>query len=334
MKWEYGEPETLHLDAPGLFILNEGNFQYGNATLSFYDPEARTVENEVFYRSNAMKLGDVAQSMTLHGGLGWIVVNRSRVIFAVDPVTFKEQGRIEGLTSPRYIHFIDEHKAYVSQLWDNRIFIVDPSAYKVTGYITVPGMEQQSGSTEQMVQLGRYVYCNCWSYQNSIIKIDTETDEVVASTTVGIQPESLVFDCRGKLWTLCDGGYEGSPYGYEAPSMHCIEPLTMTVERTLRLRSGDTPSQLQLNGAGDTLYWINRDIWRMPVDAKRLPVRPFLPYRDTRFYGLTIDPVSSEVYVADAIDYQQPGAIYRYSPQGDLIDEFTVGVNPGAFAWK
>ena len=36
-------------------------FQYGNATLSYYDPETRTVENEVFHRANAFKLGDVAQ---------------------------------------------------------------------------------------------------------------------------------------------------------------------------------------------------------------------------------------------------------------------------------
>lgn len=39
------------------FSMNEGNFQYGNATLSYYDPETKKVENEIFYRANAMKLG-------------------------------------------------------------------------------------------------------------------------------------------------------------------------------------------------------------------------------------------------------------------------------------
>lgn len=38
-----------------LFITNEGNFQYGNASLSYYDMETEKVENNVFYRANGRK---------------------------------------------------------------------------------------------------------------------------------------------------------------------------------------------------------------------------------------------------------------------------------------
>ena len=72
----------------------------------------------------------------------------------------------------------------------------------------------------------------------------------------------------------------------------------------------------------------------MDVAASHLPTRPFLPYNDTIYYGLTIDPSTGDVYIADAIDYQQQGKIYRYSSQGELIDEFYVGIIPGAFGWK
>ncbi len=334
MKWEYEDGESFATSGAGLFVINEGNFQYGNASLSYYNPATKTVENEVFYRANAMKLGDVAQSMTLYGDTGWIVVNNSHVIFAIDPTTFKEKGRIENLTSPRYIHFLSDEKAYVTQLWDNRIFIVNPKRYEVTGYIECPAMTMESGSTEQMVQWGKYVFVNCWSYQNRILKIDTTTDKVVAELEVGIQPTSLVVDCYGKLWTITDGGYEDSPYGFEAPSLYRIDAETFTIEKQFRFAKGDAPSEVQLNGRGDKLYWINNDVWAMDVTADRIPVKPFIPYSDTLYYGLTIDPRSGEVYVADAIDYVQAGKIYRYSEQGERLDEFYVGITPGAFCWK
>ena len=147
MEWDYGEYEDFNITSPGLFITNEGNFQYGNATLSYYNPATMEIENEVFYRANAMKLGDVAQSMVIRDGIGWVVVNNSHVVFAIDINTFKEVGRITNFTSPRYIHFISDEKAYVTQIWDNRIFIVNPKKYQITGYIQCPNMTMESGST-------------------------------------------------------------------------------------------------------------------------------------------------------------------------------------------
>lgn len=335
MEWDYiDDAEEFNEPGPGLFITNEGNFQYGNATLSYYNPQTNQVQNEVFFRANGMKLGDVAQSMTIYDNKGWILVNNSHVIFAIDVNTFKEVGRIENVTSPRYMLFLSPEKAYVTQLWDNRIFIVNPKNYSITGYITVPGMTMENGSTEQMVQYGKYVYCNCWSYQNRIIKIDSETDQVVDELTVGIQPTSIVLDKYNKMWVVTDGGFDGSPYGYEAPSLYKIDAATFTIELQLKFRKGDGPSELQLNGTKDKLYWINNDIWCMDVTADRLPATPFLAFRDTKYYGLTVNPANGDVYVADAIDYQQQGMIYRYSPQGQLIDEFYVGITPGAFCWK
>lgn len=334
MKWDYVSPEVLDGSGPGLFIVNEGNFQYGNASLSFYSPASGTVLNEVFIRANGFKLGDVAQSMTIHGDLGWIVVNNSHVIFAIDTDSFKERGRIENLPSPRYIHFVSDEKAYVSQIWDNRIFIINPKTYSVTGHITVPHMTLESGSTEQMVQQGKFVYVNCWSYQNRILKIDSENDQIVAELEVGIQPQSIALDCNGKLWVTTDGGYEGSPYGEENPKLVKIDLGTFTIEKEWTITEGEGATELQTNGSGDKIYWLNDDVWQMDVNAESLPAAPLLPSRGTLYYGLTVSPDNGDIYVADAVDYQQKGMIYRYSSAGELIESFSVGITPAAFAWK
>lgn len=326
--------EEFRVSESGLFICNEGNFQYGNASLTYYDPETGQTQNEVFYRANAMKLGDVAQSMVIRNGVGWIVVNNSHVIFAIDTDTFREIGRITNLSSPRYIHFVSDTKAYVTQIWDNRIFIVNPKTFEITGHITCPNMTMEAGSTEQMVQYGDYLFVNCWSYQNRLLKIDTRTDSIVAELTVGIQPTSLAIDCNGKLWTVTDGGFAGSPYGYEAPALYRIDAESFTVERQFSFKLGDDPSELQISGDGQTLYWINDDIWAMDVTAERAPVRPVIESRGTKYYGLTVSPTNGDIYIADAIDYQQQGAVYRYTAEGEIVDEFYVGIIPGAFCWK
>ena len=40
-------PKALDLGS-GVFVLNEGNFQFSNASLSFYDIDADTVGNNLF----------------------------------------------------------------------------------------------------------------------------------------------------------------------------------------------------------------------------------------------------------------------------------------------
>jgi hypothetical protein len=195
-------------------------------------------------------------------------------------------------------------------------------------------MTMESGSTEQMVQYGKYVYVNCWSYQNRILKIDTETDKVVDELVVGIQPTSLVIDCNNKLWTITDGGYDGSPYGHEAPSLYRIDAETFTIEKEVKFKFGDAPSEVQLNGSKDRLYWINEDIWAMGVLDEELPTHPFIDSQGTIYYGLTVCPRSGDVYIADSIDHSQQGKVYRYSQQGELVHEFYVGVIPGSFCWK
>lgn len=57
MKWDYGRTEDFSATERGLFIVNEGMFQYGNATLSYYDPETKTVENEVFPPGQRLQAG-------------------------------------------------------------------------------------------------------------------------------------------------------------------------------------------------------------------------------------------------------------------------------------
>lgn len=324
----------------GIFIVNEGNFMYGNASLSYYDPESEEVLNEVFFQSNALPLGDVAHSMSIHDSLGYVVVNNSGRIYVLDVSSFSYVGKITGFSSPRYIHFLNSEKAYVSDLYARAISIVDPASLEIKGTIDVsnPGSEYYQHTTEQMVQLGKYVYVNCWSFDRQILVIDSEKDQVVDSIEVLKQPNSMVLDRHDNLWVLCDGGFEGSPYGYEEPGLVRISAGSDSALVVERFPSGERARDLCMNGSRDTLFYIKQHVYRRAISSKgeseKFIDSPYDASFPGGFYALSVDQDNSEIYVSDAIDHVQRGWVYRLSSGGIPLDTFQVGISPGAFCFK
>jgi DNA-binding beta-propeller fold protein YncE len=320
----------------GVFIVNQGNFQFSNSSLSYYDPLTKELENMVFQRANQVPLGDVAQSMIIRDSLGFVVLNNSGRIYVFNTTTFEYKGRIKGLVSPRYIHIINEQKGYITDLYAQAITIFNPTTLELSGTINVANKSAlfNQHATEQMVQVDNYIYTNCWSFDDKILIIDTDIDKVIDSIQVGIQPVALKLDKNNKLWVLTDGGYDGNPFGYEEPKLSRINLDSKEVEKEFVFALSDRPTDLQMNGLKDTLYIVNNHIWQLGINQLTLPELPFIDQGNKLFYALGVDPISSEVYVSDAIDYLQSGLVYRYSPQGLSLDTLKVGIVPGAFCFK
>jgi glutamine cyclotransferase len=313
----------------GVFIVNEGNFMYGNSSLSFYDPVTRKVQNDLFYNVNGLPLGDVGQSMIIQGDKGYIVMNNSGKIYVIDTSTGKYVGKITGLTSPRYVNFINAEKAYVTDLYAGKITVFNPVTYQITDSIMTNGHP----STEQMVQIGDLIFITCWSYDNTVLVINAKSDSIVGKITTGKQPGGIVIDNQNRIWVLCDGGW-GKPGTLGTPVLQRIDPASLSIDLTINLSSDGKPTRLAINGTKDTLLFINNGIWRMAVSSNKLPDSPFVTSTGNLLYGLGIDPNTSEIYFSDAIDYSQNGIVYRYSAMGARIDSFKTGIIPGTFCFK
>lgn len=339
----------LHANKVGhdVFIVNQGNFGYGNSSLSYYNPVTKTVLNNIFYKTNALPLGDVANSMTIHNSLAYIVINNSGKIYIINKNTFQYVGKITGFTSPRNIRFINNYKAYVTDMYSKSIQIVNPQTMKITGHINIdnhnPNFSQHN--SEQIVLYQNLAFVNSWSYDNKILVINTNTNQLIDSITVPKQPNTMVLDKNNKLWVLSDGGYSGSPYGQEMAALTQIDPKTKQVIKTYTFSNmADSPTGLCINPAKDTLYYLNPasyggkvklpGVYAMSITASSLPKTPLINQNSKNFYALGDDPGNGTIYVSDAMDYTEDGKVFVYSPTGNVEDSLTVGIIPGSFCFK
>jgi YVTN family beta-propeller protein len=310
---------VLFPSGKGLFILNEGNFMAGNGSVSFYSDETGLIYNDLFSSANKRALGDVPTFMAGDGERGFIVVNNSGTLEVVDLRTMKSIKTLTGLVSPRQM-VIYNGKGYVSSLVSDKIAVLDVSSAEVTGTIDA------GCSTEAMVMAGGRLFAANWSGGNKIVVIDPLTDEVITSVTTGLEPESMAVDRNGMLWVLCTGGYMNE----EVPRIMKINPANLEVEAEMFFRTvTDNPSCLTVNTTGDTLYYIDEGIRRMPVTANSLPSEAFIDAGDRLFYRLSVSGPKGRIYVTDAIDYQQKGDLLIYSGRGGLTDTEQAGIIPG-----
>jgi len=324
--------ETVFFDLDtenGVYISCEGNFMYGNGSLSFYNSETKKVTNQLFYARNNAPLGDVVQSLSMFKDLLFVVVNNSGKIYIADAETAEYLGSVTGLTSPRYVHFISDEKAYVSDLYSIEMTVINPSSFEITGKIDLEGH-----TSEQMVQVGKYVFGSAWSDDEYVLIIDAETDELIHKIKVPYQPKDLEVDKNGKIWVLSEGSYESINEQEHTASLTRIDPQTFTIEQGYRFEAGQNPSSLEINSSGDTLYYLNGGVWEMSIESRFLPDEVLIPSYKKLFYNLAVNTGNDEIYVTDAIDYTQNAMIYRYSEKAELIDSFRVGINPSDFLFR
>jgi hypothetical protein len=52
------------------------------------------------------------------------------------------------------------------------------------------------------------------------------------------------------------------------------------------------------------------------------------------FYKLAVDPDKGDIFVTDAVDYQNKGYLIHYNKDGVLIYTFEAGIIPGNMCFK
>jgi DNA-binding beta-propeller fold protein YncE len=311
----------------GVLILDQGSFQGGNAQVDFLTRN-QELSSDIFAVENNRPMGDVLQSATAYNGQYYFVMNGSSSILVTDG-RMKLKGSIENLGSPRYIQVVSAAKAYVSDLSNNGIWIIDPTAMSKTGKIDyAPQGGGYKSWTEQMALSGSDLFVTAPGPERLLV-INTLTDKITDSITMQGQPQWIVKDGEGRLWVLTNGQFTG-----DSSTLYSVDAASRKISATLRFPNPmEGPMFLAVDKSGEHLFYIHKNaVYRMSTADKQLPTQAWatLP-AGCSAYALAVDPKSGEVYVGDAVDYKSAGKVLRYSTGGILVDTKAVGVAPGGF---
>lgn len=332
--------------ASGMLLVNEGNFNQANGTISHYDLTDGVVTNSIFQSENTgMILGDVVQSIHCAFNKCYLVINNSNKVVVVSDA-FDYLGEITGLNQPRHILVLDENRAYVSQ-WksstagDGSIAVVDLNNFSITAEITGVGE-----APERMIKVGaNEVYLSAQGnssfigFDDRAYVLNTITDAVSRSYVVGFGGDGLAEDINGDVWLLCggkkvyDAQFNLDTMQSTAPSLHRLTPSGGSIlEGGLTEKALDAGKLMIDNDKEELIFQAGTSIYKYNVFAGANPFSLEL-VSNVFYYGIALDVTNGVIYAADAKDFSASGEMIRLRvTDGSEIGRFSVGIIPNGEA--
>ncbi len=333
------KPKTSAVKVPvisetkGIYMLCEGLMGNNNSAISYYDVATKTAVADYYKQVNGVSLGETANDLEQYGSKMYCVVagiqgTKQSFLDIIDIKSCKSLKRIPFNSAtdgyiPRFVAFYKD-KAYVSR-YDGKVSRIDTASMAIDGEITLSeGLEQLA------VANGKLYVCNSSHpyYQNGaknkVSVIDLATFTKTKDIAVNNNPVRIQSADNGDLFVVCWNDYIIN----NNPSLDRISSATDTKIASYSYDLG----AIAINGS--TAY-LSKDIYSSP-DIKALNTTSGALGASlitdgqviTTIYGITINPFSKEVVVADANNYNNSeGLTYCFGTDGKVKFSFkTAGL--------
>lgn len=311
-----GKPTTGHIAGRKIYLVNEGNFGRGGSGISAYTPKDKHHYDDVFTGANhGALIGDVAQQMILFGGHYYVVVNGSAYIAIMDTTNLLLTDSITGQMKAPKALAIAQDKIFIGDLFSSRLWVAGLNDHQINSHIILP-----SPASDLLVWNQKLAVTA--AHKLVIIDLVSEQVDTIIEFQQGLAGLGRVSD--SSLWVLTAGANGGTGALYQLNAQ-------LSIMRSLYLPSGN-PGKLSANRQMNLLYWVMDDaVHVMHKDStgfKRL-----MDLTTQNLYGFDIDPLSGDLYLSDALDFDQPSDIYRFNAEGQLLDQFKSGINTAGFCF-
>ena len=318
------EPETPTAVRKGLYVLCEGLFNANNATLSYYNYDDRKLELDKFSSVNGRGLGDTGNDIKVYGSKMYIVVNVSSTLEIVNPQTGASIKKIDlkdnGVgRQPRFVTF-NKNKAFISN-YDGTVAVLDTASLAIEQYIKVGRNPEQMAVSNGKLYVANSGSMDYPNYDNTVSVVDLNSLKEIKKITVAENPVGLAADAYGDVYVLSTGNYADVK-----SSMSTIDSKTDVVKTSIPFSGGSmviSGDLAYIPASGGKVKVFN-------VKTETLETENFITdgTKVTTTYGLAVDDLNAEIFVADAKNYTTSGEVFCFDKDGKKKYSIMVGLNP------
>ncbi len=307
------------------FIVCEGNYGSGNATLSILDTVLTdTTYNNVFARINGRPLGDNAHSVVVVDSLALIAVTHSDRIEVINTRTYESVTTIEDISSPRDLAYSNGN-FYVTSYGDSSVAVLNTS-YTVIATIKLQHHPNEIRILNTKAYVSNALHTQSGAANDSTISIiDLNSNTVIANLIIGKNPVSLAADpVRNQVIIACAGTTASNGF---------ISTVNGTSDQAALLIGTSSVSPFRIAVQDSLLAYIRTD--NGSIRVFNLNSNAFIPDIDNgsfNFYSLAFG--NGELFAADGQDFISNGNVIWFNSYFGVRKAFQVGVSPSAIVFS
>lgn len=319
----------------GMYLLNEGNMGSNKCTLDYLDYVTGLYARNIYPERNPnviKELGDVGNDIAIYGSKLYIVVNCSHKVEVLNAKTAVRIAQID-IPNCRYIKF-HRGKAYVSSyvgpvLIDpdspkGAVYEVDTTSLKVTGRCIVGYQPEEMEIIDDYMYVANSGGYRVPNYDNTVSVIQLIDFKQVRQIPVAINLHRIRKDRYGRLWVTSRGDYNSVP-----PRLYYLERDEGSGEMRVAGCLDIAVSDMAIRD--DSMYYIgvawSNFTGTNTISYGIINVRDRQRVADNFItdgteqnikmpYGISVHPVTGDIYVTDAKNYVSSGTLYCFSPDG------------------
>ncbi|MBZ9650809.1 YncE family protein [Psychroflexus montanilacus] len=315
--------------ANGTLILNEGGFS-GGSSVSFISNDLSEVENSIFENTNpGQSVGLFPQSIFFDGDRAFIISNGSNIISVVNRFTFELIETIDGdLDVPRYGTVLNG-KVYVTNQaafdsdQDDFIAVIDLETLQVQETFLVGAVANHIVNSNGIIFIQNPSLFGSENPVSSISVFDPSSNNIDEVIQVGDDLNSLK-------------AFNNNVYALDDDGLKIINTVDFSIETVINKPSNLTSLNNLRIESGQMYYTSGNAVYSSSISSGELSSEPIFDYgselANGALYGFDVH--EGQFYLADAGDFASDGTVFIYSSSGDLLADFTVGLNPNGFYFQ